>query len=337
MSNSLITCEIDLELKGKQCGFLRIPHSVHRSAYGWIPVPIVVIKNGEGPTTLMTSGVHGDEYEGQIALTKLCRELNTNDIQGRLIILTMANFPAANAGKRTSPIDDGNLNRAFPGNPLGTPTEMIADYIENVLLPKCDYLFDFHSGGSSLKYPATFMRGLGHSLKEKAKLLELQEAFDAPYAWVFTSGGGRKTTSRTAMGAAGRKGAITVMAELGGGGTVDPEILALTQRGIKRMLKTIGMLPNYEKDNANGTHELQVAGSTYCYDGGLFEPFKTLTEQAEAGDIAGMIHLPDTPWKEPIAVQFQHSGLILAMRFPGKVERGDCLFQIAIELEDKYK
>lgn len=28
------------------------------------------------------------------------------------------------AGTRTSPIDDGNLNRSFPGNPDGTPTRV---------------------------------------------------------------------------------------------------------------------------------------------------------------------------------------------------------------------
>ena len=32
----------------------------------------------------------------------------------------MANFPAAEAGLRTSPLDDGNLNRTFPGDPAGT-------------------------------------------------------------------------------------------------------------------------------------------------------------------------------------------------------------------------
>jgi hypothetical protein len=68
---SLIQSEIDYDRDGKQTGFLRLPYSVHRSAYGWIPVPIVMFKNGAGPTALMMSGNHGDEYEGQIALTKL--------------------------------------------------------------------------------------------------------------------------------------------------------------------------------------------------------------------------------------------------------------------------
>lgn len=43
----------------------------------------------------LMSGNHGDEYEAQITLTKLCQELEARDIQGRLIIMTMANYPAA--------------------------------------------------------------------------------------------------------------------------------------------------------------------------------------------------------------------------------------------------
>lgn len=184
MTSTLISSEVDFDAEGKQAGYLRSPHSVHRSGYGWIPVPVVTITNGDGPTLLMIAGNHGDEYEGQIALTKLSRELEPENIRGRIIILTMANYPAAKAGLRTSPIDGGNLNRSFPGDPLGNPTQMIAHYIEEVLLPLCDYSIDLHSGGTSLFYPPTLLRGRGHTAEETEKLIALQHAFDLPYTWV---------------------------------------------------------------------------------------------------------------------------------------------------------
>ena len=58
---------------------------------------------------------------------------NVEEIQGRIIILPMANYPAARDGLRTSSIDQLNLNRIFPGNPNGSISEMIADYVENTL------------------------------------------------------------------------------------------------------------------------------------------------------------------------------------------------------------
>ncbi len=332
MTDTLISSDIDFEVDGKHTGYLRLPHSVHRSAYGRILIPAVMIRNGDGPTALFMAGNHGDEYEAQIALGKLCRELEAADIRGRLIILTMANFPAAQAGTRTSPIDGGNLNRTFPGNPLGTPTEMIAHYIEEVLLPKCDYFFDLHSGGSSLYYPPTLLRGLGHSPRERDELINLQAAFDAPYAWVFTSGGGRETKARTAMGGAGRKGVITLMAELGGGGAVSPEVLALTERGVRRMLHSIGMLPGYEPDATNGTRELTITDSVVAYDNGLFEPFCDVEDEVKDGDAAGQIHFPEEPWRDAKTVRFQHDGMVLCKRVPGRVERGDCLFQVGSDL-----
>ncbi len=331
MAETLITAEVDFDIQGKQTGFLRVPHSVHRSAYGWIPMPIVVIGNGEGPTVLFMSGIHGDEYEGQIALTKLVREISPEEIRGRIIILTMANFPAAQAGLRESPIDTGNLNRTFPGDARGTATEMIAHYIEETLMPISDYAIDLHSGGTSLTYPPTLLRGRGHSPKEGAKLEALQTAFDLPYAWLFTGGGGRTSTARTAMAAANRKGVVSIMAELGGGGPVVPDILHRTERGLRRILHSLDMLPGYRPDEAHGTRELNAKGSVYAYHNGLFEPFKGIGDPVAKDEIVGAIHHPDTPWQEPDLVPSPHEGIVLSIRALGQVERGDAVYQIAAD------
>ncbi|MFT7596645.1 MAG: putative deacylase [Paracoccaceae bacterium] len=153
-----------------------------------------------GPLVAM-AGNHGDEYEGQIAISELARGLASDQIRGRLILLPMLNFPAALAGLRTSPIDGGNLNRLFPGDAKGHPTAMIAHYVEDVIMPMADYAIDLHSGGSSLFYPPSLLRGMGHSAADSGALKRMQEALDLPYAWVFTTGGGRDSTARTAMGA----------------------------------------------------------------------------------------------------------------------------------------
>ena len=65
---------------------------MHRSAYGWVPIPVAYIKNGEGPRVLLMAGNHGDEYEGQVALGKLIRSLAAEEVRGRIIILPSANF-----------------------------------------------------------------------------------------------------------------------------------------------------------------------------------------------------------------------------------------------------
>ena len=168
---SRLSADIDFDKEGKQTGFVRLPHSVHRSAYGWIPIPVISIRNGEGPRVLLTSGNHGDEYEGQVTLMKLIRELKPEQVQGRIIFNPASNFPAAMAGRRTSPLDMGNLNRSFPGDADGTPTKVIAHYIDSEILTRCDYAFDLHSGGSSLMYvpsSATFRSAIPAFLSSRA-------------------------------------------------------------------------------------------------------------------------------------------------------------------------
>lgn len=331
MVSTQITSEVDFEVEGKQSGYLRVPHSVDRSAYGWIPVPVTVVRNGQGPTLVISAGVHGDEYEGQIAVADLAREIEADDIRGRLILLPMVNLPAADAGTRLSPIDDGNLNRIYPGDPKGTPTQMIAHFHEEIVLPLADYAVDLHSGGSSLIYPATVLRGPGHSPEEEAGLRKLTAAFDLPFAWVFTGGGGRDSTARTAMGAANRKGVFNVMAELGGGNTVTPDVLAQTRRGLRRILHDLGMLPNYRPDAARGTRSLNAKGSVYAYQAGVLEPLRGIGEAVQEGEVVAKIHHPETPGQSADDVVSPYEGIVLAMRAMAQVRRGDAIYQIAAD------
>lgn len=88
-----------------------------RSAYGTLGIPLIVIKNGKGPTAFLMAGSHGDEYEGQVTLCRMTCEIDTNNIRHRIRIRPIANMPAAMAGDRVSPIDHSNLNRSFPSSP----------------------------------------------------------------------------------------------------------------------------------------------------------------------------------------------------------------------------
>ncbi|WP_455430308.1 hypothetical protein [Pararhodobacter zhoushanensis] len=189
MDKSMVWCGLDLDAEGKDSDFLRIPHSVDTSAYGWIGVPVVRIKNGEGPTALLCAGNHGDEYEGQVALNRLARAIDAADVTGRVIILPALNAPAVRAGRRVSPLDEGNLNRAFPGRAAGTPTEMLAHYISTELFARADLVIDLHSGGRSLNYLQCGLGHYGKAPETDAAIRTLLEVFSAPWS-ILTQGGG---------------------------------------------------------------------------------------------------------------------------------------------------
>ncbi len=326
---SPITSEIDFKADGKQTGYLRLPHSVHRSAYGWIPIPLVQIKNGDGPTILLMAGNHGDEYEGQVAVTRLVRELQPEQIRGRVLLLPMANYPAAQAGHRTSPIDGGNLNRSFPGDPNGTITQIIADYIETVLMRMADYAIDLHSGGSSLHYVPTVLYGDREDNSEMEQVLRMMRAFAAPFALHF-----RRSSEIVSSAAARRQRTIAVTVEMGGSGTVTPTALQVTQQGIERVMAEFGILTESNLPNLGtpgATRILRLTGQhnyLYARHEGLFEPAAEIGEDIEEGQVAGWIHHPETPWEAPDEKFFPISGTLLCKRIPGRVQRGDCLYQI---------
>lgn len=329
---SRISSDIDFERDGKQQSFLRLPHSVHRSAYGWIAIPIIVIRNGEGPTVLLTAGNHGDEYEGQLALMKLCRDLEPDAVRGRIIMLPAANYPAAIAGLRTSPIDDLNLNRSFPGDPDGRPTEAIAHYIETELLPLSDFAVDLHSGGSSLMYLLSALATPTDDGGLAGEQRDLLRAFAAPLAYLAYPGG----EDRTMLAAANRAGVPAIGTELGGSGSASVESVAVAERGVRRVLKHVGSVPGIDVGaEPPPTRLMEVCGShyyVYSPDYGLWEPLVDLGDEVQAGQPAAAVHCPETPWREPVIANFAHSGTVICRRVPGRVERGDCLFHLATDL-----
>lgn len=327
MVSNPIHCEVDLTAPGKQTGYLRLPHSVHRSAYGFLPYPIATIANGDGPTVLLMSGNHGDEYEGQVILSTLIRELEASDVRGRLIFLPMANYPAAMAGLRTSPIDSGNLNRSFPGDPKGNPTQVIANYIETVLMPTVDYMFDLHSGGSSLVYVPTVMLPR-HGDDPHAEFKEqIAKDFGLPYATVF----GRDDGAGYSSAAAFRQDVISFATELGGAGTVNRAYAQMAKTGLERALARLEVIDRALPPPDVETRIFASDNLIFAPEPGVYEPLVEPGDAVKAGDPAALLHYPETPGKNPVEIRFDKDGVVLAKRVPARSERGDCLFHVGCD------
>ena len=329
---TMIFSDVDYNRQGKQVDWLNLPHSVTRSAYGAISIPIAVIRNGEGPTVFLMAGNHGDEYEGQIVLAKLIRELEPAHVRGRVIILPAANLPAAMDGARVSPIDQGNLNRAFPGDPHGTPTFAIAHYIDSILYPMADYHHDLHSGGSSLKYvPFCSMRKSGDAALDARSLAALQ-AFDAPLSMVWAY----NPENRLAGAAAARRGLVSLGGEFGGGGDVDRASVAMLDRGVRNFLQFSGVMADSEPlPPPRGTRLVEVSSRdhyVYATEAGLLEPLVDLGAEAQQGDLAGQIHFVDNPARPPVPCHFRRAGMVVCQRHFGRVQRGDCVAHLATDV-----
>jgi predicted deacylase len=327
---SLISATVDYDKEGVQTGILRVPHSHDRSAYGHVPIPIVVVKRGKGPTLLLTGATHGDEYEGPVALMHLMRGLDVSRLSGRVIMIPGLNFPAYLTARRVSPIDQVNLNRAFPGDARGTPTQLIADYVERILMPLADVAIDLHAGGSSLNYLPTLFVMRSSDANRQAEVDRLAAAFAPPRMLLMDMLG----EDRTMDNAAARNGVLFLTGEFGGAATVNVDGVAIVRRGLVGVMGAMGMAPALEPPRAP-IRKLEVKGEAHYIFAprpGIFEPAFRLGDEVKAGQIAGLIHDPHEPWRAPAEVSFAGSGLAICIRTYARVEPGDCLGHLASDI-----
>jgi len=324
---SPISASVDFGRDGVQHGFLRLPYSRDDSAWGSVMIPICVVKNGSGPTALLTGGNHGDEYEGPLALYELARTLDPRAVSGTVIIVPAMNYPAFRAGTRTSPIDKGNMNRSFPGRPDGTVTEKIADYFQRELLPRADVVFDFHSGGRTLDFVPFCAAHILPDKKQEARAFAAVEAFSAPFSM--------KMLEIDAVGmydsAAEEMGKVFVTTELGGGGTSRAETVRIARRGILNVLRHEGIVEGAVEKLPTRWLDMP-SGDCFCFaeEDGMIETMVDLGEPIEAGAVVARIHPTGRTGQAPQEIRAKISGLLTARHFPGLVKAGDCVSVVAV-------
>jgi N-alpha-acetyl-L-2,4-diaminobutyrate deacetylase len=321
ISNPIVTT-VDFEADGIQHGFLKLPHSDDSAAWGAVMIPITVIRNGEGPTALLTGANHGDEYEGPVALLDLSNTLRAEEIAGRIIIVPMMNYPAFRAGRRNSPIDQGNMNRVFPGKANGSATEKIADYFEKTLLPISDYVLDIHSGGKTLVFVPF---AAAHILTDKTQQQACEaamRAFSAPYSVMLLEqdATGMYDTS------AENQGKVFVSTELGGGGSTTPATNGIARQGVLNFLSHARILSTTPIETDTTCVDMP---SDDCYviaeHSGLLELKVELGQKVAAGQEIARVYDVERTGVAPYCYHAKINGMLIGRHFPGLVKPGDTI------------
>lgn len=334
---SRIRMEVELDKPGRQAGYLRAPLSRNTSGWGTVEIPIVVLANGKGPTLLFTGGVHGDEYEGQIAVSRLAATLRAEDIQGRIILLPMVNVPAALNDTRLSPIDNRDLNRCFPGNPRGTFSDMLAHFIDSVILPHVDISVDVHTAGHSMDAALSTNMHYVADAGLRARTLAAAAAFGAPYNVVFWG----VDEGATLTSAVERRGILSIGTELGGWGRVSVEGVRIGVRGLHNVLKHFGVIAGTpdttQRDGSPATRHMMVRdprGYSFAPRGGVFEPCHHAGDDVAAGEVAGWLHFIEDVDHPPVEIRYGASGVLWMASGPGRVQRGDVVAVVMRDYDD---
>lgn len=320
--------DIDLDAPGRSAGYLSLHHSTNDSAWQSVRIPIYCLNGAPGPTTLVVGGVHGDEFEGPVAISTLCHELDVRDLIGRLIAIPAMNLPAVMAGTRLSPADGANLNRVFPGDPHGTLTSRMARALTDRLVVLADHVIDLHSGGRSLLFaPCTLLHAV-EPPSLMAKALRAAQAFGAPFTVVLREDHADVMLDAVVEGA----GKVMLSSELGGSGVLTRESAGLAKSGLLRALAALGHLAKPSSGPPTRTLSVPQTGTqVLADDSAIFEPFVTLGGEVTKGATLGVMHRVDRIGRPPEAVLAPTSGVVLCLPGQGMVHRGSVVCVLAKE------
>jgi uncharacterized protein len=193
----------------------------------------------DGPRLSLIGGIHGCEYSSIAAVTRVMNELDTNELAGTIRavpVVSMESFRQRSAF--VVPLDGKNLNRCFPGSYDGTYSDVLARSIFDELIAPADVLLDLH-GGDMVEALEPFTIYQASPAEERANGIAV--AFGLPYVVrqeLEPGGLGGMTCN-----AAAEAGIPAIIAEAGGRGQLEEDVVTLLAEGVRNVLRHLEMLP----------------------------------------------------------------------------------------------
>lgn len=281
--------------------------------------PVLVV-NGHrgGPTLCMTAAIHGDELNGIEMVRRVLHDLDPDELSGAVIGIPIVNLQGFRRGSRYLP-DRRDLNRYFPGNPLGSSAARIAYSFFEEIIRQCDALVDLHTGS----FYRTNLPQLRADLRY-SQIKELTQGFGG--IAVLHSVAAPGTLRRAATDA----GIPTITLEAG-------EPLRLQSAKVKQGVNGVFSL----LDTLDMVHRVQLLGraepvfyeSTWVRadHGGILFSVVRLGQKVAVGEVLGTVTDPIT--NEQNLVYSPENGRILGMALNQVVMPGFAAFRIGIETD----
>jgi uncharacterized protein len=206
-----------------------------------VSLPVAITHgNAPGPVLAVTAGIHGAEYVPIVAVRQFIRDLDPTQIRGTIVACLLSS-PVAFQQRSAfvNPLDGENLNRSFPGHPLGGPTARLAAWLWENLLARADYYVDCHCGDlpETLDPFTSVSPGPNGVVSEQSRALA--ECFEVARLIV-------NRTEGSTIREAALAGIPAALVEVGGGGRWSQAEADVQRRGLRRVAALTGILPAEE-------------------------------------------------------------------------------------------
>ncbi|MEL6191346.1 MAG: succinylglutamate desuccinylase/aspartoacylase family protein [Bacteroidota bacterium] len=302
----------------------------HGSDSTFIPISIFH-GSKEGPVLGITAGVHGYEYPPIMASQELIHQIDPTKLAGTIILVQIANLESfLGRSPFVNPKDGINLNRAFPGDPEGSLTFRIADFISTEVISKCDFFLDMHGGDASedlMSYIAYYQHDEMEEISKQGRDLAMNMGFDHVVIFQTTEKDYMKEgyPSLYCSAEAFKQGIPSVDIECGKLGEADKDLSLNISQAVRSMLARLEM---YEGE------VLTPAKSFICTDrfyqsskySGIFYPLKESGDYIAKGMKLG--YITDFFGNTLEEVFAENSGVILYMIGTPPINEGETLVAI---------
>jgi predicted deacylase len=328
--------QLDFDLPGKHHYQLAL-HLDGTWGYSLVPLTVINGRAGRNANTVICfGGTHGNEYEGQIAVKRLCAELDPERMVGRAILMPQLSESACVANSRVSPLDGVNMNRAFPGNARGTISYRIASFVKTRIFPLGRVVVDIHSGGREGAFPlcASF-----HPIPDAAQRAEtgrVSRLFDTPFVFIYAS----TMASGLLTDEAEAEGKVTLGGEFGGGETTSRFGVRHAYEGTLNVLRHYGLVEGeVRKIRSEGSPEPILVKADRledyipCPRDGVWEPVIDLGAPVAEGDLIGRLHDFSDHSSQAMEIRARCGGYVIMMHLSARPLKGQTLYVVGEPLD----
>jgi hypothetical protein len=213
---------------------------------------------------------------------RLGTEIDPADVSGVLVIVPVVNTAALKArAVYVSALDEHNINRVFPGQESGDPSERLAHWLFTNVIGPSNYHIDLHGGDliEALEPFCLYLRSDDDEVEDASRRMAI--ATGIPYI-IRTEVGG------AAYAEASATGIPSIIAEVGSHGLWPEEDVNRFRSGVQNVLRHVGVLPGgYEVDDSTTIYDELIFLRAPMH--GFFYPRVELRERVTAGQLLGTI------------------------------------------------
>lgn len=203
--------------------------------------PIIELSGAEaGPRLCVMAGIHINEASSIAAAIAIAGDFDPRHFRGTLSIIPIVS--THNIFKYTAvspPSGDRDLHWSYPGDPLGTFNDCLADALINEWAADADVLVDMHGGDLDERMARYVVIQSTGDPEFDARAEAAAACFDTPLV-VALHASAMNEPGRCCTALAARR-RIALVSEAGDFGMADPDSIAWHRNGIRELTALLGM------------------------------------------------------------------------------------------------